>query len=107
MIWRNLNLRMRILLGYGLILALATALALILVLRVGALNSQIQQLNATVTLEASTGAGLAAKVDEAQHAVERYLQDPRPDHYQMAYGALQSLTAELERARASLAGTTQ
>jgi anti-anti-sigma factor len=107
MIWHNLNLRMRILLGYGVILALAAALALFLILRIGALNSEIKQLNVSVVREAGTGAEVAAQVTTSQHDVERYLRDPQTAHYQAAYGALQRLATVVESARTNLVSPSQ
>ncbi|MFL5802242.1 MAG: hypothetical protein ACJ8CR_10940 [Roseiflexaceae bacterium] len=103
--WRNLNLRPRILLGYGLTIGLALALALFLALRVGALNSGVKQLNTGATVEAATGARVAGQVATTQRLVERYLRQPQPENLQSAQFSLQELTAEISRARTTLAAS--
>jgi anti-anti-sigma factor len=105
--WRNLNLRTRILLGFGLILVLAAALALFLVLRVAGLNSRIRQLNTSATFEAATGARVAAQVGATQRLVERYLSQPQQDNLQSAQFSLQELATAVDRARTTLADSTQ
>src|SRR5262249_40092557 len=101
--WRNLNLRLRVLLSYGLTIGLALALALFLALRVGALNSGVKQLNTGATVEAATGARVAGPVATTERLVERYLRQPRQENLQSAQFSLQELTAEISRARATLA----
>jgi hypothetical protein len=105
--WRNLNLRPRILLGYGLIIGLALALALFLALQVGALNSAVKQLNTGATVEAATGARVAGQVATTQRLVERYLRQPRQENLQSAQFSLRELTAEISRARATLAASSR
>ncbi len=101
--WWNPNLRARILLGYSLTIGLALALALFLALRVGALNGGVQQLNTGAAVEAAAGTRVAGQVASTQQLVERYLRQPRQENLQPAQFSLQELTAEVERARVTLA----
>ncbi|HET9223011.1 MAG TPA: HAMP domain-containing protein, partial [Roseiflexaceae bacterium] len=105
--WRNLSLRTRILLGFGLVLLVAAALALFLVLRVAELNSRIKQLNTSATFEATIGARVAAQVAASQRLVERYISQPQEENLQSTQFSLQELATEVERARTTLAESTQ
>ncbi len=87
-------------------LLLAVALALFLVLRVAELNSQIKQLNSSATFEATTGARVAAQVAASQRLVERYISQPQQENLQSAQFSLQELATEVERARTTLAEST-
>jgi nitrogen fixation/metabolism regulation signal transduction histidine kinase len=103
--WRNLNLRTRIVLGYGLTTGLALALALALALWIGALNGEVKQLNTGATVEAATGARVTGQMATTQRLVERYLRQPRQENLQSAQFSLQELTAEIARARTTLAAS--
>src|SRR5688500_17924861 len=103
--WWNPNLRTRILLGYSLTIGLALALALFLALRVGALNGGVRQLNTGAAVEAATGTRVAGQVASTQRLVERYLLQPRQENLQPAQFSLQELTAEVARARVTLAAS--
>jgi anti-anti-sigma factor len=102
MLWRHLRLRTRLLLGYGLMFVLFVALIALLMFRSSRLNAQIQALSARVTTEAAVGARLTAEVANAQIAIDRYLQQPQPEHLQASAAALQRLNEAVDAARAVL-----
>jgi len=80
-------------------------LALALALWVGALDGEVKQLNTGATVEAATGARVAGQVATTERLVERYLRQPRQENLQSAQFSLQELTAEISRARTTLAAS--
>lgn len=107
MLWHNARLQTRILLGYGLMLALIAALAMISIVRSSAINQQIRQLSADVTIETTTGAHLASQVAATQLAIDRYLQQPQDDNFRLAASELTRLREAVEQAQTLITSPQQ
>lgn len=99
--WHNRSLRTRILLGYGLILGLASALVLFLMLHFDGLNRAMQELNTRVASATNIGTHMTRDVAATQEAVNRYLQQPQPDHLEAVHDTLSHLTSDLDDIRAT------
>lgn len=102
MSWNNLSLKGRILISYGLILMLTSALTVILIVRIVTLNTNVEQLNATVVRANNTAIQLTTHLATAQQLVNRYLQQPQRTYFREANQALADLESAIEAARMNL-----